>query len=273
MRLNPSSSVDDPNNLGKRIEVCNFCRHPLTEKLTEFDGRLYPFGDYEPCECAENIENTAKWKEAFQIKAEPLFAEAKRKRVALRYKECNLPARWEKRTFEVFNVNASNEVAYDAALEYVKQFDRDNGTGLLLGGTVGTGKTHLAAAITMALMDEEYKVVFGTVNSLLSKIRYSYSDDQADTEAELFERYTTCDLLVIDDLGKERVSDWTEQIVFDIINTRYENNKALVITTNLGLKEIKAKYRENGEALIDRLLEMCKGIKLEGDSWRRKAIG
>lgn len=202
-----------------------------------------------------------------------MLAKAKQQRVERLLDASNMPTRWKKRTFDDFIVNNANKKAYEAAVQYANQFKRGQGDGLLLSGTVGTGKTHLAAAISMGLMENEYKVVFGTINGLLSEIRYSYNDERAESEAKLFEKYTTCDVLFIDDLGKERVSDWTEQMVFDIVNTRYEQCKSLVVTTNLSLHEIKVKYRDNGEALADRLLEMCKGLKLEGDSWRRKAIG
>lgn len=267
MRLNPSSLVDDLSNHHLLIEICDFCKQPLQCK----EGDRWR---YEPCGCPENVENTRHYNEEFERRAAPLLQKAKQQRVARLFEQSRIPARWESRTFEHFVVNETNQKAYEKALEYVEQFRPDSGDSLLLTGPVGTGKTHLAAAISMALMEREHKVVFGTISTLLSEIRYSYSDQHPDnTEAKLFERYTTCDLLVIDDLGKERVSEWTEQLVFDIINTRYENNKALVITTNLGLQNIRKKYRDTGEALVDRLIEVCTGIKLDGESWRRKVIG
>lgn len=263
MTSNPVTSQGD-------VKVCDFCKHPVTPKRFEIAGTWRTFG-YESCKCPENVANQERYEAAFRKEVEQHEEEDRRKRIDQLFRNSKIPERWKTRTFDHFTVNETNEKAYHAALEYVEGFNPRSGSGLLLVGPVGTGKTHLSAAVAMALMDKEHRVVFGTINSLLSQIRYSYEDDK-ESEKELFDQYTKCSLLVIDDLGKEKVTEWTEQLVFDIINTRYERLKPVLITTNLNLKDIRAKYRENGDALVDRIVEMCQGVRLDGDSWRRKGL-
>lgn len=258
-RLREASSNDQGQLL------CDFCGQVV--------GRSkFPDYRYEACTCASAVAERAEYERAVSEEMQRLKQENRQKRIDMGFQNSKMPNRWKVRTFERFDVTAENEKAFQTARAYADGFTETEGNGLLLMGPVGTGKTHLAAAIAIQLLEREYSVVFGTFNSLLSQIRYSYTGEDKDGEQELFRKYTQCDLLVIDDFGKERVSEWVQQMAFEIINTRYENDKALVITTNMTLAQVGEKYRENGDALVDRLLEICKGIKLEGESWRVKAI-
>lgn len=200
-------------------------------------------------------------------------------RIERLFRNSTLPERWRDRTFEAFRKTAGTQAAYDTAYRYTHEFNRRSGTGLLFTGDVGLGKTHLAAAIAMELMSRELSVVYGTVSSLLSQIRSTY-DSSKETEAAAKYRMTSCDLLVIDEMGKEKVNAWVGQTVYDIINARYENNKAMVITTNLSLAEIRKKYNDIdsvrvgiGDALVDRIYEACRGVQFTGTSWRKQSLG
>ena len=79
-----------------------------------------------------------------------------------------------------------------------------------------------------------------------------------------------CSLLVLDDLGKEKPSEWVEETLYEIINARYVRRLPVIITTNVGLKAVETRYPWNGEAIVSRLFEMCAGVKVGGDDWRRR---
>ena len=106
---------------------------------------------------------------------------------------------------------------------------------------MGTGKTHLAASVGNYLMSQGVPVVFGTIINLLGKLKQSYTQKGQD-EGEILELYSTIDLLIIDDLGKERPTEWSLEKLYTIINDRYENLKPVIITTNY-----------NNDMLTDRL--------------------
>jgi DNA replication protein DnaC len=74
---------------------------------------------------------------------------------------------------------------------------------------------------------------------------------------------------VIDDLGKEKPTLWVEQMVYEIINGRYEDNKPVIITTNTSLVGIQDQYDKNGPAIVSRIVEMCQGVKMDGADWRK----
>ncbi len=242
-------------------------RHITTVKLGDTE---YPFGPL-VCDCPKFVRKREE--ERRQRKEQERLEQDRQRKVHIEelFRRSALPERWRTRTFERFEVTPANAEAFATAKAYAEGFDPEAGKGLLLTGTVGTGKTHLAAAIAMELIGREHTVVFGTVTSLLAQVRSAYGDDRV-SEMDIMRRLTRCDLLIIDDLGKERVSDWVEQTVYEIINTRYERNRSLIITTNMSLAEIRAKYANVGDAIVDRILEMCQGIRMVGDSWRRKAL-
>ena len=71
---------------------------------------------------------------------------------------------------------------------------------------------------------------------------------------------------------EREVADWVQQTVYEIINNRYVNNKSLVITTNVSLGDIRERYQEHGDAIVSRILEMCRGVRLDGPDWRKKGV-
>ena len=129
---------------------------------------------------------------------------------------------------------------------------------LILQGGVGTGKTHLAYAIAGAVMGRGRSVYAHTTPDLLDKLRSGYNDGTYD---EWMESLKDVGLLVLDDLGTERATDWAEQALFQIINHRYSKRLPLVVTTNLSVEDA----RRMDARLVSRLLE---GANQEG-GWTR----
>lgn len=172
--------------------------------------------------------------------------------------------RFRKRTFETFKCNDQNIQAYKAAIDFVKNFEIQE-QGLLFTGPVGVGKTHLAAAIANKLISELYTVIFGNITDIISQIKSTYSGESEYTENKIIEYLTNVDLLIIDDLGKEYSSKNTNTLLYRIINTLYEDEKLIVVTTNFNAESLANKI---GVATVSRLTEMTKPIIMSGKDWR-----
>lgn len=177
----------------------------------------------------------------------------------------DLGSRFSNRTFGNFDKSRC-EQAYNAAWTYAQKnnlFDSEKNSLLFLGG-VGVGKTHLAAAIANELIDRGIPVLFGTFIDHLQKIKDEFNHASIDT---YLSRMKSIPMLVIDDLGKERKSEWTQQVLFDVINYRYEHLLPTIITTNFTDAELM-NYVSN--ATTSRLNEMSTAIHINATDYRRK---
>ena len=133
--------------------------------------------------------------------------------------------------------------------------------GLLLHGSVGTGKTFASACISNYLMENGKTVLVMNLGLYLIKLKKEWDE----AESNVLEYVNHCDLLVIDDFGVEKVTEFVLDKAFALIDTRYRAEKPLIITTNLSLKEITNKF---GSRISDRLQEMCYPLRVEGQSKR-----
>ena len=260
---------------------CVFCGAELRYRplFNPFDkSKVFRWLSPPQCECPKSKEHWAKIEEEERQRKEEEEA-SERERLRIKKAEqlfamSKLPARFTDRTFENFITTSDNQEAFKIALDYAENFreKKASGQGLLFSGTVGTGKTYLAAAITLRLVENCQSVIFGTVTTLLGRIRQTYTKNSEFDEREIIDQLTNVSLLVIDDLGKEKPTEWTEQMLYEIINARYENNMPLVITTNISLKEIRERYENNGPAIESRIIEMCQGIRMIGKDFRKKRL-
>ena len=199
-----------------------------------------------------------KFYEAWKEDAEALKAEKAKK---LR-EESNLGLRFKRRTFETFDASADKN-AYDKCLEYVVRYKKSERNSLLVVGGYGSGKTHLVASIANRLMDEGVPVLFDTFGGHLNKLKLEFNGGRS----VYLQQMKTIDMLVLDDIGKEKQTEWSQSIMFDVINYRYEHLLPIIITTNL-THEALAKYL--GGAVWSRLCEMCVGVTTVGSDYRRK---
>lgn len=175
--------------------------------------------------------------------------------------DSNLGKKFRDRTFNNFD-RKRNEKAYDDAVMYASTFKDQFGKGLIFMGSVGTGKTHLAAAITHYLTEHGIPVKFGNIVELFDSIRDAYSTDD-----EILSELKGLPVLVIDDLGKERKTDWTTEKIYEIVNYRYEHELPIIVTTNCTREQLQKRL---GEATMSRVMEMCKPIVMVGDDMRRR---
>jgi DNA replication protein DnaC len=139
------------------------------------------------------------------------------------------------------------------------------GRGLWFTGSVGTGKTTLAMLVSKAAMEADHTVAIYSLPRLLSMLRGSYDDDAVYSLNDLIERLCAVDLLHVDDVGAEQTSPWVLEQLYTIVNTRYEDGRAVMLTTNLPDDELKEQI---GHRTVSRLNEMCSVLLLHGEDQR-----
>jgi DNA replication protein DnaC len=133
-----------------------------------------------------------------------------------------------------------------ALLRQVRAFTRsieDNleaGRGLWFDGPVGTGKTSLAVLVTKAARDAGRSFAFYTVPRLLADIRRTYDRDASDSYVSLMRRLCSVDLLVLDDLGAEKQTEWVVEQLYTVVNERWQDERAILVTTNIPEPDPKA---------------------------------
>lgn len=176
----------------------------------------------------------------------------------------NLGERFSSRTFGNFDPRRDQN-AFNVCRNYANDeniFNKKKNSLLLLGG-VGSGKTHLAAAISNALIDRGIPVLFNTYSEHLERIREEY--DKTGQKKHLSMMKNT-PMLVLDDIGKERKNSWTQQILFDVVNYRYEHLLPIIITTNFDADEL-ANHCES--AVWSRLFEISSAVETSGKDYRQ----
>lgn len=139
-----------------------------------------------------------------------------------------------------------------AAVRYVATWPERKalGQGIVLSGAVGTGKTMVAAAMAHDLVERAVRVAFLTVTELQRRLKHW------DTAESFLETCKECDLLVLDDFGAERVTEWAASNLFDLVDARYQDKRPVILTTNLGGKALSDHYVRslvNGRDKMDQL--------------------
>jgi DNA replication protein DnaC len=183
-----------------------------------------------------------------------------------------IPQRYRGVSFERPPVPEIARVAPDQVQQvraYVRDIERNitRGRGLWLMGDVGTGKTTLAMLVSKAAIDAGRTTAIYSLPRLLAMIRGSI--ETSDGIVGFLDRLSAIDLLHIDDLGAEHTTDWVLEQLYSIINARYEDERTIVMTTNLKFEEL---LEQIGERTVSRLVEMCGDnvIPLYGDDRRRE---
>lgn len=165
----------------------------------------------------------------------------------------------------------ANDLGYNPsqmkkARNYVQHWEEflKSATGLLLWGNVGTGKSFLAGCIANALLDKGVPVLMTNFARLLNKLTDFNSGDR-NAYIDSFNRYP---LLIIDDLGMERNSEFAREQVFSVIDSRYRSQLPLIVTTNLTLDEIRHPKDLGKARIYDRVLERCLPIRVNDQNIR-----
>jgi len=247
------------------VDVCGLCEGSGLRVVQE-DGRTVA----RPCECR------------IARRAERMLERA------------HIPKRYEHCTLDSFEpgfrgAHRTLAAAHLRARKFVDGFPLETaGTGLLLTGSIGVGKTHLAVGILQALVVERGAVgLFYDYRDLLKQVQNSYNNSVAATELEVLRPVFQAEVLVLDELGASKPSDWVWDTVAHILNTRYNDRRTTIITTNYpnaeplgaepgGGNSARAAMREEtlgdriGERMRSRLQEMCVVVEMHGEDLRQK---
>jgi DNA replication protein DnaC len=183
-----------------------------------------------------------------------------------------LPKRFREVSFDrepIVSIERDNPYLVRDVRTYVRGISQQlaEGRGLWFVGDVGTGKTTLAMLVSKAAMEADHTVAIYSLPRLLAMLRDTYDDGAEYSLSELIDRLCAVDLLHIDDVGAEQTSPWVLEQLYTIVNTRYEDGRALVLTTNLNDDQLRAQI---GERTVSRIYEMCGSpLPMMGDDQRK----
>jgi DNA replication protein DnaC len=236
-------------------EVCNLCSGTGWKTVEDgFERRV------KRCDCR------------LRARSQSLLQSA---RIPKRYEHCELS------NFEYEGPHRSLLPARMAACKFVEDYPLDK-TGLLLIGNGGVGKTHLAVGIMKELISSKgIHCLFYDYQELLKQIQNSYNASVQTTELDVLRPVFDCEVLVLDELGSVKATEWKWDTVSLILNTRYNDNRTTVITTNFPdgpSAENDATSRSErrkdtvgdriGDRMRSRLHEMCRIVEVKGQDFR-----
>lgn len=168
----------------------------------------------------------------------------------------------EQKEYTFANDDKANDIS-QVAKNYVDNFEELNGLGLLLYGSVGTGKTFSACCIANALIDKGYTCLVTNFPKIVNELQGTFE------KQEYIDKLVGFDILVIDDLASERRTEFMDEMVTNIIDSRYRNKKPVIITTNLKAGDMVSSDDVNRQRIYSRLYEMCYPYETKGEDRRK----
>ena len=255
--------------INKGLAKCGFCRKDLKPI-----GYEYLYKNIIPCQIEYERCDCIKAKEYWQIEDKKNYLAEKQKQykqiIDRIYKDNYMGRRFQKYNFENFNINSYNKKSVEIVKDFIDKIIKNDATdGLIITGKSGVGKTHLAASIAKKLIENDKIVLMGRLNSLLDMIKETFKDNKK-SENELIDLYSNVDMIIIDDLGTERISQWVLEKFYTIIENRIENKLPIIITTRFNKNGLINRFKQSQDeelvnAVIEKLYQNCYGIILKNE--------
>ena len=246
---------------------CKFCGKDLKPIGLDYLYVNMPLSsiEYERCNCEES---KAYWNE-IDLKEE---IQKKRKHFEQMIRQFYIQNYSSKRIqdyqFENFIITENNKKEIEIAKDFTEKcINKNQNNGLIITGKAGVGKTHLATAILNKLTKKDMLVLMGRLIVLLDVIKDTFKDFSS-KEKDIIELYSKVDMLIIDDLGTERISSWALEKLYTIIENRNENKLPIIVTTRFNKESLLDRFsqsedKELSEAVIQKLYQFCYGIELK----------
>ncbi len=210
----------------------------------------------------------------FPVKSRPCNCTHLKTRIAL-FNEAGVPARMHAKTIDLFEERCASQAATKLFMRRFMEDYRPGNRGFLLWGRPGTGKTHLVCAMARYfLLEKGYSVRFIDFFQLLSDLKAGFSDNRS--ESDLILPLVAPDVLIIDELGKGRATDWEVSVLDQLISRRYNAGKTVIATTNYDPNKVSESVGMPGlisridERIYSRLCEICEFMELKGDDYRKR---
>ena len=232
--------------------ICPHCGAPILGRKM-FGGWIN-----QECECRRKARKEEERREAERIR---------RLMVERNKRESGIPPRQRECTIASFEEREGTGKALQAARRYIEAFSEMSscGEGLLFAGPTGCGKTHLAAAIGNALLENGRRVVFKRVTDLYYELRRSF--DGGNSEADIIAPCRQADLLILDDLGVDVPTPWARSVLQSLVDYRVNYYRPIVVTTNL--RDGAALREAVDSRTLDRLEGCCHRFVMTASSYRR----
>ena len=243
------------------IPYCNVCGDVIEKevKFPVFDGRGTMINKKVSimCTCRKKEQEE---QEEYQKKIDAMRTVESLRRLSL------MDAKLSNANLSTFIERDDNARLLKVIKNYIFNFEKmyKENQGLLLWGAVGTGKSYAAATIANELLERMTSVVMTSFIKILKEVG-KFDEDSWDIE-----EINNAKLLIIDDLGAERGTDYALEQVYDIIDSRYRSNKPIILTTNLTIEQMKGCPDIRYNRIYDRIFEMCYPVKVSGISWRKR---
>lgn len=178
-----------------------------------------------------------------------------------------IESKYKNANFRNFQRTKANDKIYRISVRYVERFDEmlSKNQGLIFWGSVGTGKSYTAACIANELLAKMTTVIMTSFVKILQDVQNPQFD-----EAAYISRLNSAKLLIIDDLGTERGTEYANEKVYNVIDSRYRAGKPMILTTNMAFDEMMQTTDIRYKRIYDRIFEMCYPVKMTGISWRQQ---